>query len=134
MKIIRLLSSTFALITCIVLLNISAADTSPTSISAPKLQELLKSESNDMLLLDVRSPREYAQGHISTALNIPHTVLGKNIYKIDNYKNKPVIIYCRSGVRAGIASQILSDAGFSKLLHLSGDMNGWHAAGFPVQK
>lgn len=126
--------SIFIFILGISLPQVGVTDEFTGTISAPELMTLLQAEENDFLLLDVRSPREYSQAHIASATNIPHTLLKENISTIEDYKNKLIIVYCRSGVRAGIASKILANAGFNKITHLSGDMNGWTAVGFPVEK
>ncbi|MBI5437987.1 MAG: rhodanese-like domain-containing protein [Nitrosomonadales bacterium] len=87
------------------------------------------------LILDVRSPEEYAEGHIPGAINIPHDQLGSRLAEISSHKDKDIVLYCKSGKRAGIAAGILQAAGFSKLLHLVGDMNGWLSNGnLPVKK
>jgi len=87
------------------------------------------------LILDVRSAEEYAEGHVPGAINIPYDQLSSRLAEISSHKNKEVVLYCRSGKRAGIAANILQSAGFSKLLHLDGDMNGWAASGnLPIKR
>ncbi len=87
------------------------------------------------LILDVRSTYEYTAGHIPGAVNIPHDQLGSRIAEIDAYKNKDVVLYCGSGGRVVPAANILRAAGFNKLLHLDGDMDGWRRnRDLPVQK
>lgn len=87
------------------------------------------------LILDVRSPEEYAEGHVPDAINIPYDQLNARLAEIASYKEKDIVLYCRSGKRAGIAANILQAAGFSKLLHLDGDMGGWLSNGnLPVKK
>ena len=49
-----------------------------------------------------------------------------------NLKIKTVVVYCRSGRRAGIAEALLAEQGFSRLRHLSGDMNAWKKAHLPT--
>lgn len=50
------------------------------------------------------------------------------------WKQKPVLLYCRSGRRAGVALQKLEQAGFTRLEHLSGDMDGWQKEGRPLAR
>lgn len=80
---------------------------------------------HEQLILDVRSPEEYAEGHVPGAINIPHDQLSSRVAEIGSHKNKDVVLYCRSGKRAAMAADILHSAGFSKLLHLEGDMYDW---------
>lgn len=87
------------------------------------------------LILDVRSPEEYQEGHLPSAINIPFDRLDSHLPEIESYKNKDVIMYCGSGGRVIIAALILRAAGFSKLLHLDGDMDGWIGNGrLPVAR
>lgn len=86
------------------------------------------------LILDVRTPTEYAEGHVPGAINIPHDQLTARMSEVAGFKEKDVVVYCRSGKRAAIATDVLKQAGFSKLLHLQGDMSGWRENGLPVEK
>ena len=89
-----------------------------------------KQSSNDYLLLDVRTEEEFAQGHIEGALNISHTEIINRLEDIP--KDKDLIIYCRSGKRAGVAAKLLAKNGYKNLFHLDGDMNGWISNQRPV--
>jgi rhodanese-related sulfurtransferase len=84
-----------------------------------------------LFVLDVRTPEEYAQGHVPGAVNIPHDQVAARLADIP--KDKDVVLYCRSGHRAGIAAGVLSAQGYTHLLHLDGDMNGWTANSRPIQ-
>jgi rhodanese-related sulfurtransferase len=87
------------------------------------------------LILDVRSPEEYREGHLPGAVNIPFERLDSRLGEIDAYRNKDVVLYCGSGGRVIIAALILRAAGFSKLLHLDGDMDAWAGNGrLPVAR
>jgi len=106
-----------------------------SDISQQALQKvMISAEKNKVVLLDVRSPEEYAEGHVPGAINISHTQIKTNLAKLLPHKNDTVIVYCRSGRRAGIAKDILAEHGFTKLRHLSGDMNGWYDANLPIEK
>lgn len=105
-----------------------------TDISQDALMQRIKSD-HAQLILDVRSPEEYKAGHIPGAINIPHNQVGSRLSEISSHKNKEVVLYCRSGRRVAIAADILQSAGFSKLLHLDGDMYDWQSNGkLPVVK
>lgn len=104
-----------------------------TNISQAELMQRIKANHAN-LILDVRSTNEYAEGHIPGAINIPHDQLGSRIAEIDAHIGKDVVLYCASGWRVGIAANILRAAGFSKLLHLDGDMNGWRSNGQPIKE
>lgn len=101
-------------------------------ISQQELLEALKTPDNNIVLLDVRSKEEYDNGHVSGAINISHNVVEENLKQLTQYKSSTVVVYCRSGRRAGVAEDILSSNGFKNLRHLTGDMNGWLEAKLPV--
>lgn len=84
-------------------------------------------------IIDVRSPEEFAEGHVKGALNIPFNQIDKHQDLLNSLKDKTLVVYCRSGRRAGIFENTLSKEGFN-LLHLTGDMNAWQAENLPTVK
>lgn len=73
-------------------------------------------------LVDVRTPAEYASGHVEGAVNIPVQVIQGQVGQLD--KSRGVVVYCRSGGRSARAGQILDSAGF-KPVHDLGPMSAW---------
>jgi thioredoxin len=86
------------------------------------------------LILDVRTPNEYHAGHIAGAKLIPVQQLGERLKEIESYKDKDILIYCRSGNRSTVASQILNKNGFKRLYNLRYGYTDWEKKGFPVVK
>ena len=84
------------------------------------------------IVLDVRSAEEYARGHVPNAVSIPHDQLSARTGELGNAKGAPIVVYCESGRRAGMAASTLLDAGFTNVLHLDGDMRGWRDKGRPT--
>jgi rhodanese-related sulfurtransferase len=84
------------------------------------------------LVLDVRTPEEYASGYVPGAVNIPHDQLASRLAEVP--KDRPVVLYCRSGRRAGIAAELLAANGYRDLMHLEGDMQAWAEKGRPVAR
>lgn len=82
------------------------------------------------LLLDVRTPDEFATGHIQGAVNISVETLENHLSEVP--RDQPVVIYCRSGNRSAQAAQILAQAGYTDLYDMGG-LNDWTALGFPVE-
>lgn len=78
-------------------------------------------------ILDVRTPEEFAGGHIDNATNIDWQ--GENFVKSTEKldKNKPVYVYCRSGKRSLKASEKLEELGFKKIYNLDGGYLKWNA-------
>lgn len=78
-------------------------------------------------LVDVRTPEEFKAGHIKNALNINY--LGADfenqIQKLD--KNRPVLLYCKSGIRSGKAALVMKKQGFKSLYNLDGGYVQWAA-------
>jgi phage shock protein E len=124
-----------ALIAILVLVGCDALQ-SDVALAVPEisLEEFSRQTPGTSLILDVRTPKEYAAGHIPNALNIPHDALAERIGQIQNFAGAPVVVYCKSGTRAAQAAEVLSKAGFRNARHLTGDMDGWVAAGYPVKK
>ena len=86
------------------------------------------------VLLDVRTSVEYASGHIAGAINIPHEQLPARAAELEAHRERDIVIYCRSGVRAGHAARALQKSGFVCLALLSGHMQSWHTSGRPVHR
>lgn len=90
-------------------------------------KELLTSKG--YLLLDVRSPGEYADtsssplynyGHLQAAVNIDVSEIGKRYNEIIEFKNKPVFVYCSHSQRSRRASKMLADSGFTNVINVNG--------------
>jgi len=105
---------------------------------APRLaQEALlekMSVAEEVVLLDVRTQKEYSEGFIPGAINIPHDELEARIAELEGARGKEIVVYCRSGRRSDIALGLLQKAGFGKVYHLEGDFLGWTEAKRPVEK
>lgn len=70
--------------------------------------------------VDVRTPQEYAGGHVDAASNIPHTEIAQRIAEITTDKNAEINLYCRSGRRSGIATSILKQMGYTNVHNRGG--------------
>lgn len=75
------------------------------------------------LLVDVRTPGEFASGHVEGAINIPFDQASARLAEFGD-KDKPVVLYCRSGRRSAIAKDTLEKAGF-KTVYDIGAMSNW---------
>ncbi|MDX1939726.1 MAG: rhodanese-like domain-containing protein [Saprospiraceae bacterium] len=84
-----------------------------------------KISNGDIQLVDVRTPKEFAAGSIENALNINYLAedFSARIQSLD--KNKPVYIFCLSGVRSGKAARVMEGLGFSKVYDLKGGYSAW---------
>ena len=87
------------------------------NISYSKMREMLK-EKTDILVLDVRSPQEYKEGHITGAINIPeYEILTKANDRLQS-KDLRIIVYCSSGSRSKKAVKELKKIGFINVYNL----------------
>ena len=89
------------------------------------------SEPNRMIL-DVRQPEEFAQGHVQGAKLIPLGQLEANLARVPD--NAPVYVICRSGSRSMRASDILVKNGKTDVRNVKGGTLAWQAAGYPVAR
>lgn len=83
-------------------------------------------------IVDVRTPEEYAAGHIDGARNIDLQTIAEGIKAIP--KEKAIVLICRSGNRSAQAYDILAKLGYTKLTNVTGGMQAWEQAGGPVAK
>lgn len=104
--------------------------TSPT-VDVPALRELLASDDRPRLI-DVRTPGEFETGHIPGSHNVPLDVLREHRAELRAHLDEQVVLVCRSGQRAGQASQALATPGLPDLRVLHGGIGAWQAAGAPV--
>jgi hydroxyacylglutathione hydrolase len=83
-------------------------------------------------LLDVRTPREWDDGHLPGAR---YAFLGELSQKLkDLDRHQPVVVYCASGYRSSLAASVLQACGFDKVHNVPGGYTAWTAAGFPAVK
>ncbi|MFC3092619.1 rhodanese-like domain-containing protein [Alteromonas sediminis] len=104
------------------------------TISVQEVHQALISEQGIKgTLVDVRTPEEFAAGHIPGAINIPHKDIEAHLATLSPLEKEGLILFCRSGKRAGYAIEKLKDAGMSNLTHMEGDMKAWFAAELPIE-
>lgn len=103
------------------------------NISQSQLLSLLDAaKTPEFIVLDVRTEEEFKQGHIKGALNISHDQISQQLDQLKQYKDKMIIVHCRSGRRAQTAEAILQSHQFNKLRHLKGDFKAWLAADLAI--
>jgi phage shock protein E len=124
----------FSLVLFVALLGFVLAACAPASpsgmISPADYVNQYQSNGTAHLLLDVRTPEEYADGHISGAVNIPLAELANQLSQVP--QNIPVVVYCRSGNRSAQAATLLKEAGYTQVLDMGGIVD-WVEAGYPVE-
>ncbi|MCF2857940.1 rhodanese-like domain-containing protein [Pseudoalteromonas sp. SMS1] len=108
--------------------SLASADTAIISANDLIVNQM---SSNAFKIVDVRTPEEFAAGHIKGAINIPYDQIEAQSAKLETLKSDTLVVYCRSGRRASIFEGILQKRGF-KLKHLEGDYLAWKAAQLPL--
>lgn len=103
------------------------------SITPAELKALLEQDPN-LPVIDVRTPAEFQQVHVGSAINVPLDTLTPKTLKeaLPLVEERPFYILCRSGARADIAASKLDSAGVSDGVVVTGGTVAWKAAGFPV--
>ncbi len=100
-----------------------AVETSNLDYEDPRtLARIIDESPSQIYLVDVRTPQEYASGHIPTAANIEYQTIGDNPPTDD--KDAPIVLYCRSGARSGTALSTLENLGYTNV-HNFGAVASW---------
>lgn len=94
------------------------------NINPSEARKLIENE--EIIILDVRAPWEFSEGHIKNAKNLDFTDpdFSDNLKKID--KNKKYLVYCKTGRRSGMALEVMANAGFNNLYNLIGGYESWN--------
>lgn len=122
-----------ALFTLGAVLTLTGCSTSQSTVSLVGVDEFAHTAaSSGTEIIDVRTPAEYAAGHLQGATNIDVEggAFSQGIAGLD--KSNTYAVYCRSGNRSKTATQQMADAGFTHVVELDGGINAWIAAGQPV--
>ena len=101
-------------------------------IDSQELKKRIENSKEELILLDVRTLEEYQSGHIKNSINIPHDQLILNVNVLDQYRNQPIVVFCRSGRRAQLVIETLIENKFDQIVDLEGDIVAWKRSGFPV--
>lgn len=115
------------------LMLLSACATDGQNATGPRItiEELAKriQDGAAPAILDVRSQGEFDDGHIPGAIHIPHGDLSKRMGELPVKQDGELVVYCKSGLRAGWAEKTLSEAGYTNVRDLKGQWKAWEAAG-----
>ena len=84
------------------------------------------------LIVDVRTPGEYARGHLENSVLIPLQQFQNRVGELEKYKNQPILLYCASGNRSTVASKILLNMKYKNVINLRYGIKGWKKDSLPV--
>ncbi|HDZ59896.1 MAG TPA: rhodanese-like domain-containing protein [Actinobacteria bacterium] len=82
-------------------------------------------EDEQALIVDVREKHEYAAAHIPGSRNLPMSQIRSNVKAIEKYRDRPLVVSCRSGSRSRRACMVLKKHGFSQVYNLKGGLVAW---------
>ncbi len=85
-----------------------------------------------VIVIDVRTEKEYKRGTIPGAMHIPRGLLEFKVYKVITDPNQKIIIFCKSGGRGALATLRLKEMGYKNVYNIKGGFKGWKKAGLPV--
>ena len=116
-----------------VALACAQVDAAPTSSIEPSELAARLSSGAAPVILDVRSPAEFASGHIPSAMNVPLGELSDRLAALELSPTEEIVVHCQSGGRAAAAEAILRESGYTNVRDLSGHMVAWRAGGNPLE-
>lgn len=105
-----------------------------SGISEVNTMEATRLMNEEALLLDVRDDNEWATGRLPNARHIRLAELSKRLSELEKYKDKPIVVYCRSGHRSARACALLKKSGFANPNNLVGGIMAWQQANLPVTR
>ena len=133
MKNLRLITLAIALT-----LSVAACDTATTTESGVRLitadagASIQEAPPSDMVILDVRTPEEFSEGHLAGAILVDfyEADFADRIAELD--PDVPYLLYCRSGNRSGETSKMMEDLGFTDVAEIDGGIVSWIDSGLPL--
>lgn len=120
------------LLPALVALTMTATALAGTTVTPAEVAQQIKDPKTAPFVLDVRTPEEFAEGRVPGAKNIPVADIAERAAEVP--KDRPVVVYCRSGARVQRANAILRERGYDNLVEMEGSMLAWDAARLPVEK
>ena len=106
----------------------------PGDISAGQARDLLANPPEGLIILDVRTPQEFREGHLAGARNMDFFGGSFERQTAALPKGVPVLIYCRTGKRSAAAAELLDEAGVTPIYHMHQGIEAWQQAGLPLEK
>jgi rhodanese-related sulfurtransferase len=123
---------TLSTLALLIALGGGMASAEAEDITAAEMEERIEAGTAP-LILDVRTVDEFNAGHLPGSINIPHDELGDRLGELGIEMGDEIVVYCRSGRRAGVAEDLLGGAGHTNLRDLEGHWLDWSAAGRPSE-
>ena len=121
-----------ALFVCIIMLIRNENQKSGPALSPQQAIKIINQENG--IFLDVRDFREFKDGHIVAAINIPFNKLLEQLSQIEKYKDQPIVVVCKMGHQSGAGCKQLKSEGFQRVFKMTGGMFEWNNLQLPIVK
>ncbi len=102
--------------------------------SVADVAEIVASSPEELVILDIRTPEEFAAGHLAGAINIDYYAADFEARLGDLDLDVPYVMYCNSGNRSGNTLPLMDSIGFAEVYELDGGIQAWLSAGEPVEQ
>lgn len=102
------------------------------TVGADRAHEVVEDDPQGLVVLDIRTPEEFAAGRLADSVNIDFYApdFADQIGTLD--REAPYVLYCRSGNRSDSAASLMRDLGFSEVYEIDGGIVSWVESGFPI--
>ena len=103
-------------------------------VSPAKAAEVIEEQPEGLVVLDIRTPEEYAEAHLADAIVVDYYAsdFADQLDALD--KNVPYVLYCRTGNRSSDAVDTMKSLGFAQIYEIDGGIVNWYEQGFPVEQ
>ncbi|UAW98611.1 rhodanese-like domain-containing protein [Halopseudomonas nanhaiensis] len=123
---------TTAFLVVLTLLIVTEGRKAGKAITTQQATALINKENAQVV--DIRTKKEFAAGHIVDSLNIPNDSIQTRLVELDKHKDRPIILVCANGQHAGSVAKQLKAAGHQHVHRLAGGIGGWRADNLPLVK
>ena len=103
-------------------------------VSPARAAEVIEEQPEGLVVLDIRTPEEYAEAHLADAIVVDYYApdFADQLDALD--KNVPYVLYCRTGNRSSDAVKTMKSLGFAQVYEIDGGIVNWYEQGFPVEQ
>lgn len=98
------------------------------------MQAIRVMNNEDAIIIDVSDAADFESGHITNAINVPLAELSNKLPDLQQYKDKAVLAYCKSGKQSNRACGVLKKSDFKKVHNISGGLHNWLESNLPIIK
>lgn len=125
-----LVFATAAVAVALIVTEIMRLKSGTSSLEPDAATQLYNRE--DAVFIDVRSDADFRKGRLPGAVHIAASTIDQNLDKLQRYRNKPVIVYCNTGMQTGRIAAKLQKQGIERVYQLRGGFAGWQSGGYPT--